>query len=104
LSFEVWEDPRKRRDRFQIIEGILKTASNGAYKTQIMYGTGLSFRQLTAYLSFLIKIGLLEATEKDEKHIYKTTIKGMQYLEDYKEIGRLLRKSAENRVVSLRSP
>jgi len=104
LPREVWEDPRKRRGRLQIIEGVLKAARNGIYKTQIMYEAGLSFAQLTEYLSFLIKVGLLEAAKKDEKLIYKTTAKGIQYLKSYDEIKRLLRESSEHSVISLRSP
>jgi len=104
LLREVWENPRKRRNRLEIIAGILKVARNGIHKTQIMYAAGLSFAQLTAYLSFLVKLGLLEAAKKNEKVIYRTTAKGIRYLKSYEEIKHLLRKSTEHSVSSFSSP
>jgi len=104
LLHEVWENPRKRRDRLEIIAGILKVARNGVHKTQIMYEAGMSFSQLSDYLSFLVKLGLLEAAKKNEKVIYKTTIKGIRYLKSYEEINHLLRKSTEHSVSSLSPP
>jgi predicted transcriptional regulator len=104
LLREVWENPGKRRDRLEIIARILKAARDGIHKTQIMYQAGLSFAQLTAYSSFLVKSGLLEATKKNEKVIYKTTPKGIQYVKSYEEIKRLLRKSSEHSVTSISPP
>jgi len=101
LLREVWENSRKRRDRLEIIARILKVARDGVHKTQIMYKASLSFAQLTAYSSFLVKLGLLEATKKNEKIIYKTTPKGIRYLQIYEEIKRLLQKSTEHGVPSL---
>lgn len=104
LPREVWENPHKRRDRLEITAAILKVARNGTHKTQIMYAAGLSFAQLTAYLSFLVKLGLLEAAKKNEKVIYKTTIKGIRYLKSYEEIKHILRKTTESDVSSLSPP
>jgi len=101
LVREVRENPRKRRDRLLIIAEILKVARHGALKTQIMYGANLSFAQLTAYLSLLVKLGLLEAAKKNKEIIYKTTPKGIRYLKGYEEIKHLLRKSVEDSVTSL---
>ncbi|MDI6691675.1 MAG: winged helix-turn-helix domain-containing protein [Candidatus Bathyarchaeota archaeon] len=98
------ENPRKRRDRLEIIARILKVARDDIHKTQIMYHAGLSFAQSTGYLSFLVKSGLLEAIKKNEKVIYKTTAKGIRYLKSYEEIKRLLRKSNEHNVPSLGLP
>jgi predicted transcriptional regulator len=97
---EVWQDPRKRRDRLEIIAGILKVARKSSYKTQIMHEAGLSFSLMTEYLSFLVKLGLLETAKKNEKVIYKTTAKGVRYLKSYDETKSLLRKSTEHSVSS----
>ncbi len=103
LLREVWENPQKRRDRLEIIARILKVAMDGIHKTQIMYKAGLSFAQLTAYLSLLVKLELLESAKKNEKIIYKTTAKGIRYLKSYRKIKHLLRGSTEHSVRSLPS-
>jgi predicted transcriptional regulator len=104
LIQEVRGNPRKRRNRLHIIAQILTVARGGALKTQIMYRASLSFEQLTAYLSLLVKFWLLEAIEKNEKLIYKTTAKGIRYLKSYEEIKHLLRESSEHSVASLGLP
>jgi len=67
-------------------------AKRGAIKTQIMYGASLSFAQLKVYLSLLLDVNLLEAVETAKKTIYKTTNKGLLYLQSYMEIEELLKK------------
>jgi len=104
LLREVWENPRKRRHRLEIIARILTAARDGVHKTQIMYQAGLSFAQFNAYSSFLVKLGLLETFKRNEKIIYKTTPKGIQYIKRYEELKRLLRKSAEHSITSISSP
>jgi predicted transcriptional regulator len=104
LFREVREDPRKRRDRLEIIGEILKAARVGIQKTQIMYHAGLSFAVLTEYLSFLVRLGLLEACKKNEKLIYKTTPKGRRYVKRYEEIKRLLQKNTEHGVTDFSPP
>jgi predicted transcriptional regulator len=61
-----------------------------------MYGASLSFVQLNEYLSFLLDANLLEAIENPKKRRYKTTKKGLQYLQCYLEIGELLKEEREN--------
>jgi len=90
-----WRDPRKRRDRLYIISEILGIATDGALKTQIMYKANLSFAQLNEYLSLLLEIKLLESIVLNEKTIYKTTPKGLEYLQSYREISDLLKKGGE---------
>lgn len=83
----------KRRDRFYIIADILKASRNGVPKTEIMYRAGLSFAQLTDYLSLLVRLGLVEVYRKNGRSIYKTTAKGIRFLKCYWEMRRLLRES-----------
>ena len=80
----------KRRDRLGIIAEILKIATDGCLKTQIMYRANLSFGQLNEYLSFLIKMNLLEIQKEDQKNNYVITSKGEKYLEKYRDISNLL--------------
>ena len=84
------EAPRKRRDRLYIISEILIIAKDGSLKTQIMYRANLSFAQLNEYLSFLLKIKLLKVVKHNGKTAYKTTTKGIKYLENYEKIAGLL--------------
>jgi len=84
------ENQHKRRDRLYIIAEILNIAKGGSLKTQIMYRANLSFAQLNEYLSFLIKMNLLEIKNENSKNIYRTTDKGEKYLEKYKDLANLL--------------
>jgi len=70
---------------------ILEVAMSGALKTQLMYRANLSFAQLNEYLKFLLDLKLLEA-EVNTQRVYKTTSKGMRYLQSYREIKELLKK------------
>ena len=83
---------RKRRDRLFIMAEMLDIAREGSLKTQIMYRANLSFAQLNEYLSLLLNLNLLEAVKTPERKIYKTTDKGLRYLQSYREIRELLKK------------
>ena len=86
---------RRRRDRSFIIAEILAVAKERTLKTQIMYKANLSFAQLNEYLSLLLNLNLLKAVKTSEKTIYKTTHKGLRYLQSYREIRELLTKGNE---------
>lgn len=90
-----WKNRRKRRNRLGIIAEILEIAKNGALKTHIMYRANLSFAQLDEYLSLLLETGLLEAVNRSEKALYKTTEKGLNYLQGHKKITALLEKEKD---------
>jgi len=91
-----WDNPRKRRDRLFIIAEILDIAKDGALKTQIMYKANLSFSQLNTYLKLLLETKLLEIVEKGGKNIYKTTKKGCEYMQSYKEVIETLNTNSNN--------
>ena len=81
------------RDCFDIMADVLKSTSNGAKKTQIMYSCNLSFKQLDAYVRFLIRKGLLKMQIKKESkefHFFETTEKGKTFLKAYKNLKSLL--------------
>lgn len=91
-----WDKPRKRRDRLYILAEILDIAKDGTLKTQIMYRANLSFTQLNEYLDLLVSMKLVGLIAEKEKNIYKTTAKGLQYLQNYKEIIELLKNGNNN--------
>jgi predicted transcriptional regulator len=66
------------RDRHEITIEILKKASGGKKKTEMMRDVGLSYLQAKQYLNELAKKGLLVL---DQKHNYRTTKKGLEFLE-----------------------
>jgi predicted transcriptional regulator len=66
------------RDRHDIVLDILKKGSTGKSKTVLMREVGLSFLQTKQYLGTLMEMGLLAV---GEKRLYKTTKKGMEFVE-----------------------
>lgn len=82
---------RRARDRLYIMAEILDIAKNGALKTQIMYQANLSFPKLEEYLGFMLKLGVMEKIEEEDKLTYKSTGKGIDYLQRYREISVLLK-------------
>jgi len=86
-------DNIRRRDRHDIVVEILRTAVEGKIKTHIMYKAKLSYAQLNEYLPLLIEKGFLENTsvryKKVMKKVYKTTAKGLKFLENFDSIKKL---------------
>jgi predicted transcriptional regulator len=70
------------RDRHEITFEILNKAISGKRKTELMREVGLSYTQSQTYLSALTEKGLLEI---DKKRLYKTTKKGLEFLEKCKK-------------------
>ena len=86
----------KRRDRLYIIAEILEIAREGTLKTQVMYRANLSFTQLNDYLRFMLRISLLDKVSENNKDIYQATVKGMDFLQRYREIVELLKTEEDN--------
>ncbi|MCJ7698625.1 winged helix-turn-helix domain-containing protein [Candidatus Bathyarchaeota archaeon] len=86
----------KRRDKLFIIAEILEISREGSLKTQIMYRANLSFTQLNDYLKFMLNISLLEKGLVNGKDTYKSSIKGLDFLQRYKEIAELIKDDDEN--------
>jgi len=86
-------DASKRRDRHDIAVEILRTAIEGKIKTHIMYRAKLSYAQLNDYIQLLLEKGLLENVtirhKKLDKKVYKTTHKGLEFIENFENVKRL---------------
>ncbi len=67
-----------RRDRHDITIDILRRASTGKRKTELMSDVGLSYMQTKQYLKILIEKKMLELGE--DKRL-RTTKKGTEFLE-----------------------
>jgi predicted transcriptional regulator len=78
----------KNRNRLGIVANILTIAKTGALKTHLMYKANLSYTMLRDYLKFLTDNELLEESHYPEQKVtlYRTTDKGLQFLESYLEL------------------
>lgn len=84
----------KYRSRTDIVSQILETASHGGVtKTKIMYGAYLSYAQLKEYLTVLLDSGLMEYINGQQ--VFRTTDKGMTYLNAYSKIGEMIAPELE---------
>jgi predicted transcriptional regulator len=77
-----------KRDRVEIMAEILCLCLKPQTKTQVMYGTNLSWRMLQHYLSQLKKLDLLEINEKSAK--YLTTQRGKEFVKKWKKLQEFL--------------
>ena len=71
----------RRRNNLDIMADILRAARAGSKKTWIIYDTNLNFTVGKKYLSELTNHELL--TVEEGSIIYKTTEKGLEFLEKY---------------------
>ena len=84
----------ERRDRMEIVAQILEITKDRAAKTQIMYGANLSFAQLNKYLPLMKLDRLIAGTSLANKTIYSITFKGLDFLERYNELVKMLEPPA----------
>jgi predicted transcriptional regulator len=79
----------KNRNRTEIVRDILLVARKGALKTHVMYRSNLSYAVITQYLDYLMKEGLIEVVLADHgltTRLYRTTSKGVEYLDVYQDL------------------
>ena len=78
--FEATLNSSRKRSDIDIMACILGEARKDARKTHIMYKCNLSYRQLQVYLKLLLGMKLL----KSHSNVYKTTVKGLFFLDEYR--------------------
>ena len=79
------------RNRIDVINSILTAANGGGVaKTKIMYQAFVNHDQLKEYLILLIRTGLLLYDE--EMQTFKTTEKGLRFLQTYNHIDQILKE------------
>ena len=74
-----------KRSRDVIILQILDICIKGASKTRIVYQANLNFRTINPYLDLLTKNGLINV-KKEQNLIYETTPRGLDLLDNFKQI------------------
>lgn len=80
-----------KRAWVDIVADILASADGGEKITGIMYKTRLSYGHMKEYLRMLVDSGLLTYMP-DNKGSYKTSTKGYEYLETYKQLRNMVFK------------
>ncbi|MFN3384726.1 MAG: winged helix-turn-helix domain-containing protein [Archaeoglobaceae archaeon] len=74
-----------RRSKYEIVSEILKVSNipEGANVTKIVYSANLNFRNAQQIISELLENGLLEAVDGSGKTRYRTTRKGIEFINRY---------------------
>jgi predicted transcriptional regulator len=77
----------KNRNRMEIVANLLTIGKTGALKTHLMYRANLSYVMISDYLDLLQEAGLIqEEISKEGARLFRTTQKGMKYLEVYESL------------------
>jgi len=82
---------KRGRDRISIMAEILGIGLEGVVKTNIMYRANLSFLQVNNWLDFLLDLRLIEVIKTKGSTIYKTTPKGVMFLQTYENLRDVLK-------------
>jgi predicted transcriptional regulator len=70
-------------------------------KTQIMYKANLSFTQLNNYTALLLEKNLITPTVFDGREGYVVTTQGLNFLQKYRELIRMLETNGSNKKAAL---
>jgi predicted transcriptional regulator len=84
---------RRRRSFLDIIADILNVSQKGASKTMLVYSCNLNFTIIKDYINALLELGLLKY---DENGAFFTTIKGKDYLQNYRRLRSLTSHLSED--------
>jgi predicted transcriptional regulator len=89
----------RHRSKVDIVYDILASAmGGGAKKTHILYKANISSTQVESYFSALLAHDLLEkAQDHDGNSVYRTTGKGMKFIECCEEMRSLIGLVMNNR-------
>jgi predicted transcriptional regulator len=81
------------RSSIDIVSHVLEAANGGASKMEIMYKALLSYKQMKEYVNFLSEKGLLTYDNQHrEAQTFKTTEKGLRFLQTYNRLDNLIRE------------
>jgi predicted transcriptional regulator len=93
----------RHRSRGEIIASILQAVNgNSLRQTEILYRTYLSHNLLKDYLVLLLENELIDYTAGERT--FKTTGKGMRYLQMYAQLGQLIVKHKRKLTLSDTNP
>lgn len=74
-----------KRSKYKMVSEILKVSNTpeGANVTKIVYSANLNFKNAKKIISELLKNGLLETVNGTGKKRYRTTKKGVEFINRY---------------------
>ncbi|MEM0202838.1 MAG: DUF4364 family protein [Archaeoglobaceae archaeon] len=77
-----------RRSKYEMVSEILKVsnAPEGANITKIVYSANLNFKNAQQIISELLENGLLEVVDGTGKTRYRTTKKGIEFINRYYDL------------------
>ena len=88
------------RSTIDIASDVLEAANGGASKIEIMYKALLSYNQMKVYVNFLNEKGLLVYdNQHGEAHTFRTTEKGLRFLEIYNRLDDMIKEEDEEEKV-----
>ena len=91
VSIEEQAAKRRYRCKADIVATILETAAGGEVpKSKIYYESFLTYQRLRGYMTLLIDGGMIEYFDYKDKRVYKTTEKGIHFLQAYNGIRELI--------------
>jgi predicted transcriptional regulator len=92
------------RSSIDITSDVLEVANGGASKIEIMEKALLSYNQMKVYVNFLNEKGLLVYdNQHGEAHMFRTTEKGLRFLEIYNRLDDMIKEDEEEQVPPLPS-
>lgn len=99
--YEPISKSERHRSKVDIVYDILISAMGaGAKKTHILYKANISSTQVENYFSALLAHNLLErTTDIDDNNIFRTTERGMRFIDCCEEIRSLIGLVMNNRRV-----
>ncbi len=90
------------RSRIEIASDVLEAANGGASKIEIMYRALLSYMQMKEYVNFLSEKSLLAYDyQQGEVQTFKTTEKGLRFLEIYDRLDEMIKEEVQQQVPPL---
>ena len=79
---------------------VLEAANGGASKIEIIEKALLSYNQMKVYVNFLNEKGLLVYDNQDgEAHTFRTTEKGLRFLQIYNRLDDMIKEEVEEEQV-----
>ncbi|MGD0954116.1 MAG: winged helix-turn-helix domain-containing protein [Methanotrichaceae archaeon] len=85
------------RSKDTIIPQILGICIEGAYRRKIMHQANLNIRTVNLYIELLTGSGMIDANNENMQARYKTTDRGLELLDNYRQVQDMLLPDAENK-------
>jgi len=94
-----------QRSRLDIMACILKNSNESSRKTRLIYGCNLNLRVFNLYRKYLVSGGFLKVSRREDGvEIFDTTVKGKEFITDYKNIERILKSAGDAGESLVRAP